>query len=69
MRTITASEFRGKWLSVFRSAAVTGEPVLISKRGKPFLQLVPAYDHPSPRDAGPAFVQVSVMSPSVPKIA
>ena len=69
MRTITATEFKGKWLSVFRNVADTGEPVLISKRGKPFLQLEPVYDHAPPRDADPAFVQVRVVSPNLTKTA
>jgi prevent-host-death family protein len=69
MRTIKATEFRNKWLSVFGHVAATGEPVLVSKRGKPFLQLVPVYDHAPPRDADQAFAQVRVVVPSVPKIA
>jgi prevent-host-death family protein len=36
---MTASEFRAKWLDVFKDVAATGEPVLITKRGRPFLQL------------------------------
>ncbi|MDR3750959.1 MAG: hypothetical protein P4K94_05675 [Terracidiphilus sp.] len=69
MQAMTASEFRDKWLSVFGQVAATGKPVLITKWGKPFLQLEPAYDLAPPQDTGPAFVQVRVVSPDTSKIS
>lgn len=42
MRTIKASEFKAKCLSIMDEVAATGEPVLITKNGVPLTQLIPA---------------------------
>ena len=42
MRTLAASEFKSKCLSILDEVAETGEPITISKRGKPVAQLFPA---------------------------
>ncbi len=42
MRSLSASEFKAKCLSILDEVAATGEPVLISKRGRPVAQLFPA---------------------------
>ena len=41
MRTMKASEFKAKCLAVMDEVAATGEPVTITKNGKPVAQLVP----------------------------
>jgi PHD/YefM family antitoxin component YafN of YafNO toxin-antitoxin module len=46
MRTITASEFRKKCQTVFNEIHTTREPVLITKRGSPFLLLDSADEQP-----------------------
>jgi prevent-host-death family protein len=42
MKTISVSEFKTRCLAVVAEVHSTREPVLITKRGKPFLRLVPA---------------------------
>jgi prevent-host-death family protein len=43
MRTMTAAEFKAKCLKVMDEVAETGEPVVVTKRGKPVARLVPDY--------------------------
>lgn len=40
MRTMKASEFKAKCLAVMDEVAATGEPVTITKNGKPVVELV-----------------------------
>jgi prevent-host-death family protein len=42
MKTISVSEFRAHCLDIVDEVHSTRGPVLITKRGKPFLQLMPA---------------------------
>lgn len=42
MRTISGSEFKSRCLAVIEEVHSTGQPVLITKYGKPVAQLVPA---------------------------
>lgn len=42
MKTLQASDFKARCLAVLDELSRTGEPVLITKRGKPVAQLVPA---------------------------
>ncbi len=39
MRTMAAGEFKAKCLAVMDEVAATGEPVLITKRGKPVVRV------------------------------
>lgn len=41
MREMKAGEFKAKCLAVMDEVAATGEPVVITKRGKPIARLVP----------------------------
>ena len=41
MRTIKASEFKAKCLQLMDEVAETGEPLVITKNGKPVAQLAP----------------------------
>ncbi len=47
MRTIKASEFKAKCLAIMDEVAATGEPVLVTKNGKPVAQLVPVKSKPA----------------------
>jgi prevent-host-death family protein len=47
MKQIAAGEFKAKCLALMDEVQQTGEPVLITKRGKPVAKLVPA---PAPLD-------------------
>jgi prevent-host-death family protein len=42
MREMKAGEFKAKCMAVMDEVAATGEPVVITKRGKPVARLVPA---------------------------
>ncbi len=44
MKTIKASEFKATCLQLMDEVATTGEPIVITKNGKPISQLVP-YRH------------------------
>ncbi len=39
---MTATEFKAKCLAILDEIAATGETVVVSKRGRPVVQLVPA---------------------------
>lgn len=40
-RTMSAAEFKAKCLQAMEQVATTGEPVIVTKRGKPIAQLAP----------------------------
>ena len=42
MKTIPAGEFKSKCLRLMDSVQRTGKPIIITKRGKPMVKLVPA---------------------------
>ena len=42
MKCIAAGAFKARCLAVMKDVAVTGEPVIVTKRGKPLVKLVPA---------------------------
>ena len=41
MKTISISEFKATCLALLENVRLTGEPLLITKRGKPIAQVVP----------------------------
>ena len=45
-RIVKAGEFKAKCLRLMDEVAATGEPVIVTKRGKPVVQLVPAVKKP-----------------------
>ncbi|MCZ8132567.1 MAG: type II toxin-antitoxin system Phd/YefM family antitoxin [Steroidobacteraceae bacterium] len=45
MRTVKASEFKARCLALMDEVARTGEPVLVTKRGRPVAELRPATGH------------------------
>ena len=46
MRTIKASEFKAKCLKLMDEVAQTGQPLVITKNGKPVAQLAPVAERP-----------------------
>ena len=46
MRTIKASEFKARCLKLMDEVAESGEPIVITKNGRPVSQLVPAGKKP-----------------------
>ena len=49
MRTISISEFKATCLGVLEAVRRTGEPVLVTKRGQPIAEIVPASHPPEAR--------------------
>jgi prevent-host-death family protein len=47
-KTVKAAEFKAKCLQLMDEVARTGEPVTVTKRGKPVARLVPAAEKRSP---------------------
>jgi len=45
MRTMAAGEFKAKCLGVMAEVNSTGQPVLVTKRGKPFARVLPVEGH------------------------
>ena len=45
-RTMTASEFRARCLALMDEVAESGEPIVITKRGKPVARLIPCEPEP-----------------------
>ena len=71
MRTIKASEFKARCLAILDEVERTGEPVLISKRGRPVAELVrprTARRGRFPQDAlrGTGRTLGDIVSPAVP---
>jgi len=68
MKTISASEFERRCLSVVAEVHATRAPVLITKRGKPMVRLVPAGRPPKfiGRLKGVFKIVGDIESPTVP---
>jgi prevent-host-death family protein len=49
MRSVSVSEFKAKSLALFEEVAQRGEPITITKRGKPIARVVPLEPSPSLR--------------------
>ncbi len=48
MRVIQAADFRARCLRLMDEVAETGEPIVITKNGKPVSRLVPYREKPAP---------------------
>ena len=46
-RMMSAAEFKAKCLQAMDQVAATGEPIVVTKRGKPVAQLVPVTRKPT----------------------
>jgi prevent-host-death family protein len=46
MRTMAAGEFKAKCLAVMAEVNSTGQPLLVTKRGKPLARILPFDDQP-----------------------
>ncbi len=45
-RTMSAAEFKAKCLQAMEQVAATGDPIIVTKRGKPIAQLAPVARKP-----------------------
>jgi prevent-host-death family protein len=70
MRTFTATEFKARCLAILDEVAETGEPVTITKRGKPVARLMPPLpesgDYPQHRLRGTVRIMGDVIAPVLP---
>ena len=70
MREIGAAEFKAKCLAILDEVARTGEPIVITKRGRPLAQLVPATGveegYPQQRLLGTVRILGDIISPVLP---
>jgi prevent-host-death family protein len=73
MRSLKASEFKARCLAILEEVDRTGEPVMITKRGRPVARLVPpvasAARHPQDTLAGTVEVVGDIVGPAVPATA
>ena len=66
MKTIKASEFKARCLQLMDEVAQSGEPLLITKNGKPVSQLVPYRPKPATLFGamkGTVAIQGDILSP------
>jgi prevent-host-death family protein len=67
MRSVTASELKAKCLGILDQVSRTGEPVIVTKRGRPVARLVPAGpDGAVPSLAGTVEIVGDILSPVLP---
>lgn len=45
-RTLSAAEFKARCLELMNEVAISGEPIIVTKRGKPVAQLGPVVSKP-----------------------
>ena len=53
MKTMAAGEFKAKCLAVMAEVNSTGQPILVTKRGKPLARVLP-FDEPMPKESADA---------------
>ena len=51
MRTVGAGEFKAKCLRIMDEVQATGEPVLVTKRGKPVVRVSVPDEYPASKEA------------------
>ena len=56
MRTMPAGEFKAKCLAVMDEVQATGQPVIVTKRGKPVARLTPVKSAAAQNPEAPAFM-------------
>lgn len=70
MKSVAVSEFKARCLSLLEDVARTGEPFLITKRGKPLARITPSGDvaivRPQDTLRGSVSYQGDLLAPVVP---
>jgi prevent-host-death family protein len=70
MRSIAVTEFKSHCLSLLEDVACTGEPLLVTKRGKPLARVVPSTGvetrYPQDTLAGTVTILGDIMTPVLP---
>ncbi|MSP63154.1 MAG: type II toxin-antitoxin system Phd/YefM family antitoxin [Myxococcales bacterium] len=62
-RVIPAGEFKAKCLALLDDVAATGQPIVVSKRGKPVAKIVPVDDQEVPDLRGSVLAESDLISP------
>jgi len=62
-RQIAAGEFKAKCLALLDEVADTGQPILVTKRGKPVAQVVPVEGNEPPSLKGSIVFEGDIVSP------
>ncbi len=63
MRRVPAGEFKAKCLSLLDDVAQTGRPILVTKRGKPVAQVIPASEQKPASLRGSVLWEKDLISP------
>jgi prevent-host-death family protein len=70
MKSVAVSEFKAHCLSLFDEVARTGEPILVTKRGKPLARITPsgnsAVTRPQDTLRGSVSYEGDLLAPVVP---
>jgi prevent-host-death family protein len=73
MKTIAITEFKAQCLALLDDVARTGQPIVVTRRGKPLARVVPhgagAAAHPQDSLVGTVTILGDVMSPVLPASA
>jgi prevent-host-death family protein len=73
MKSVAISEFKAHCLTLLEDVARTGEPILVTKRGKPLARVTPSgnTDALSPQDTLHGTVEIlgDVLEPLIPRSA
>ena len=62
-KTISASEFKAKCLALLDDVAATGQPIVVSKRGKPVARVTPLEGVKVPSLRGSVLAEHDLVSP------
>jgi prevent-host-death family protein len=62
-RQIAAGEFKAKCLALLDEVSETGQPILVTKRGKPVAQVVPVEGNEPPSLKGSIVFEGDIISP------
>jgi prevent-host-death family protein len=69
MKSVAVSEFKANCLSLLENVARTGEPLLVTKRGKPLARVTPSGQtteaHPQQTLAGTVVERGDIVGPAV----
>ena len=66
-RSVAASEFKARCLALLDHVAETGEPLIVTKRGRPVARVVPLQPSTAPSLRGSVTVRGDLVAPVLDK--
>jgi len=63
VKTVPAGRFKAQCLALLDEVAETGEPIIVTKRGKPVAKVIPAEHREPPSLAGSIVREGDIVSP------